>query len=224
MWHFPSEITDHQLAPSKAFRTRTGEKTGDTDVTTSTLFTPGKEEIYKKHYEEGYDIFDPDYIAWLKINHPTSVSSACSGSSSSATDSSSFQVLSSTSAASQSLADILVLPRAPDRPKKNRKPALNSHAVCITDDKVLEEMRRKETEKAWVHLEREARKTERIRRREEKQRKKKKPSETTCPAKKTPIFFGCQESKFGIKPNKFCVQNLSNAGCLGLEILAQTFW
>lgn len=96
----PSEITDRQLAPSKAFHTRTGEETGDTDVTRSPLFTPGKEEIYKKRYEEGYDIFDPDYTAWLKINHPTSVSSACAGSSSSATDLSSFQVLSSTSAAS----------------------------------------------------------------------------------------------------------------------------
>ena len=57
------------------------------------------------------------------------------------------------------------------------------HAVCITDDKVLEEIGRKETEKARVQLEREARKTERICRREEKQRKKKKKqSDTSCPA------------------------------------------
>ena len=29
----------------------------------------------KKRYEEGYDLEDPGYVAWLKINHPTEVCS-----------------------------------------------------------------------------------------------------------------------------------------------------
>ena len=71
----PSEITDQQIAPSKAVRYKTGAETDADDVPTSPLFSPEKEDLYKKRYEEGYNVDDPDYIAWLKINHPTSVSS-----------------------------------------------------------------------------------------------------------------------------------------------------
>ena len=31
------------------------------------LFSPDKVELYKKSYEEGYDLDDPSYIAWLKL-------------------------------------------------------------------------------------------------------------------------------------------------------------
>ena len=39
----------------------------------NSLFSLDKVELYKKWYEEGYDLNDPSYIAWLKINHPTFV-------------------------------------------------------------------------------------------------------------------------------------------------------
>ena len=71
----PSEITDRQIAPSKAVCYQAGAETDAGDVPASPLFSPEEEDLYKKRYEEGYNIDDPNYIAWLKINHPTSVSS-----------------------------------------------------------------------------------------------------------------------------------------------------
>ena len=47
------------------------------------LFSPDKVELYKKYYEEGYDLDDPSYTAWLKIDHPTEVCSNTTKSSSS---------------------------------------------------------------------------------------------------------------------------------------------
>ena len=133
----PSEITDRQIAPSKAVRYKTGAAD---DVPTSPLFSPEKEDLYKKRYEEGYNVDDPDYIAWLKINHPMSVSSIYSGSSSSSVIvSTGFQSPSSRKSSAGVLADVLVLPHPTAGARKKRKPALNSKAVCITEDEVLEE-------------------------------------------------------------------------------------
>ena len=51
--------------------------------TSNSLFSPDQIELYKKRYEEGYDLNDPGYIAWLKINHPTEFCSNTAKSSSS---------------------------------------------------------------------------------------------------------------------------------------------
>ena len=32
-----------------------------------------KEELYQKRFEEGYDIYDSEYLEWLENNHPESV-------------------------------------------------------------------------------------------------------------------------------------------------------
>ena len=54
----PGEVTDRQLAPSKAVCPR--------DVTPNPpLFSKEKEELFQKRYEESYDILDPEYVAWL---------------------------------------------------------------------------------------------------------------------------------------------------------------
>ena len=29
-----------------------------------------KEDLYQQRFEEGYDLFDPDYILWLEQHHP----------------------------------------------------------------------------------------------------------------------------------------------------------
>ena len=142
----PSEISDRQIAPSKAVCCYAGAEKDSDDVPTSPLFTPEKEDLYKKRYEEGYNVDDSDYIAWLKIDYPTSVSSIYSGSSSSsAIDSTAFQ---SSKLSAGELDGILVLPHPTAGTKKKRKPALNSKAVCITEDEVLEELKKKENEKA----------------------------------------------------------------------------
>ena len=79
----PSEISDGQIGPSKVVCCHARADTDADDITTSPLVTPEKEDLYKERYEEEYNVDDPDYIAWLKTNHPTSVSSIYSGSSSS---------------------------------------------------------------------------------------------------------------------------------------------
>ena len=60
------------------------------------------------------------------------------------------------------LAEVLTLPQHTGRAKCKRKPALNSKAVCITEDEVLGELKRKECEKAELEKEKEAKKMERI--------------------------------------------------------------
>ena len=84
----PSEVTDRQIAPSKLFQQQSTKSSQDvgSEIPTSTskdpLFSPDKVALYKKRYEEGYDLEDPGYVAWLKINHPTEVCSIATKSSS----------------------------------------------------------------------------------------------------------------------------------------------
>ena len=97
---------------------------------------------------------DPSYTAWLKIYHPTEVCSTT-------TKSSSSLVLSKDSAGSgksklssdDALSEILALPRPVPRNKSKRKPALNAKAVCITEDNVLKDLKKKEAEKAEAEKE-----------------------------------------------------------------------
>jgi len=69
----PGEVNDRQLAPSKALLC---PKTGNVDNAKTTptpgspLFSPEQEALYQKRFDENYDISDPSYVAWLKINHP----------------------------------------------------------------------------------------------------------------------------------------------------------
>ena len=59
------------------------------------------------------------------------------------------------------LSEILALPCPVPRTKSKRKPALNAKAVCVTDDTVLEGLKRKEVEKAEAEKEKEAKRIER---------------------------------------------------------------
>ena len=119
----PGEVTDRQLAPSKAVCSR--------DVTPNPpLFSKEKEELFRKRYEEKYDIPDPEYVAWLRLNHPDAEVSPSEASSLSSGKQGSVD-------SSKVLAEVLVLPepRAPKR--RQREPA---RAKCITNDSVLEEL------------------------------------------------------------------------------------
>ena len=79
----PGEVSDRQLAPSKAFQPQKPSQVGsesekikqlesssDSPVAGNDLFTPEEEVLYKRRYDEGYDLADPGYMVWLKINHP----------------------------------------------------------------------------------------------------------------------------------------------------------
>ena len=176
----PNEVTDRQIAPSKPFQQLQTESSQEGSVsdnpTSNSLFSPDEVELYKKRYEEGYNLDDPSYTAWLKINHPTEVCSNTVKSSSSLVSGE----LSKTSrdsvnsgklklSSGDALSEILTLPCPVPRTKSKHKAVLNAKAICITDDAVLADLKRKEVEKA------EAKETKRIERehkkkiREEKQ-------------------------------------------------------
>jgi len=95
---------------------------------------------------------DPSYISWLKISHPTKVCSNTAAKSSSSLASSEPSKTSKDSAncgsgklklsSDDALSQLLVLPCAIPKSKNKCKPALNAKAVCITDDSVLEDLKR----------------------------------------------------------------------------------
>ena len=150
----PSEVTDRQIAPSKLFQQQSTKSSQDvgSEIPTSTskdpLFSPDKVALYKKRYEEGYYLEDPGYVAWLKINHPTEV---CSIATKSSSDSGKLLLKEKDSSdsgkpkpsSSDAVSEILVFPSPVSRPKSKRKPALNARTVCITDDGVLEELKKR---------------------------------------------------------------------------------
>ena len=41
-----------------------------TDEENKADFTKEEDAKFAKRFEEGYDLYDPKYISWLKINHP----------------------------------------------------------------------------------------------------------------------------------------------------------
>jgi len=142
----PGEVNDRQLAPSKALLC---PKTGNVDNAKTTptpgspLFSPEQEALYQKRFDENYDISDPSYVAWLKINHPEAELSVAS---SVGTSSSGQHHLGSVNSAkdtdsSDILSEVLVLPEPKKKPASKRKPALTKKTLCLTEDDVLEKER-----------------------------------------------------------------------------------
>ena len=171
------------------------------DVSTQQQSNDEKESLYRKRYDEGYDVFDDEYVEWLRYNHPesvptslvtgsTTVSSLSSDTQSPECSASNTSIVSThcgsssnSTTISTTLSDILSLPR-PKTPRTKRKKGLNTKALCITDTQVLEELQekekeRKEEKKKARQLEREHRKLEKLRKDEEKKVHKK-----TVPRKK----------------------------------------
>ena len=68
----PGEVSDCQLAPSKALcsQPQSCNTTSDSPPG-SPLFSSEHVALYEKRYEEKYNLLDdPGYVAWLKIYHP----------------------------------------------------------------------------------------------------------------------------------------------------------
>ena len=175
----PSEVTDRQIAPSKPFQQQSTESTQDGSASDNSikdpLFSPDKVELYEKRYKEGYDLDDPSYTAWLRINHPTEV---CSNTTKSSSSLVSGELLKDSSdsvkpklSSGDALAKILALPCPVPRTKSKHKPALNAKAVCITDDTILEGLKRKEVEMAEAEKEKETKRIERERKKKIKEEK-----------------------------------------------------
>ena len=67
----PGEVTDRQLATSKGFCPKSTASSSNTGKVETPLFLKEQETLYKRRFEEKYDVInDPDYLAWVKINHP----------------------------------------------------------------------------------------------------------------------------------------------------------
>ena len=83
----PSVVDDRCTAPTKVFHTSNGtsskskienlmsivnddchSKSSDLE-NEQELFSLEQEKLFAKRYEEGYNLADPTYIAWLKLNH-----------------------------------------------------------------------------------------------------------------------------------------------------------
>ena len=144
----PGAVTDRQLAPSKAFQSKDKvESTVTESSLDNTLFTQEEQKLYQKRYEEGYNISDPSYVAWL---HPSIVLSAASSENSSLPSSASCTNFSSEprSNTSDVLSEILVLPKPKTASsRRQRRKGLNSKAVCITEDEVLQKLKAEKEEK-----------------------------------------------------------------------------
>ena len=105
------------------------------------LCTSEQERLYERRFQEGYDLQDPDYEAWVRINHPTDASSEHCFSNSLSVESQSGTLSSSVGASDSSavLSEVLVLPKPKEATKKRKcKEGLNKKAVCITDRSVGE--------------------------------------------------------------------------------------
>ena len=157
----PSAVDVRQLAPSKAFRTTpipTRKESiadesacGTNDEPSSPLFTKEQENLYSKRFVEGYDLDDPGFVAWLKINHPDKCVSATGFSTETSSSDKAFPSTTIApcgsvpplSGTSDVLSEVLVLPHL-QAPKRKKKTAMNSRTVCITTS---EELKKKEKKK-----------------------------------------------------------------------------
>ena len=183
----PGEVSDCQVAPSKAVRSQNDQPSvsststlvpqsnsllnaspdsqaprsqSSTDL--SSIFTEEQMKLFEKRFEEGYDLQDEEYSAWVRIYHPEKTSPSPSVVSSGSTKSNLDVVK-----------EILTLPkpRPSSQTRKGRK-AVNATAICITDDDILEEMKRKKKEKEAAEEEKELRKIEREKKKRGRRRNK----------------------------------------------------
>ena len=111
------------------------------------LFSPEKEILFQKRFEEGYDIQDEMYVAWIRINNPERCLSVDSSSSVSANSDVKVSSNPSSIELNDVLSEVLVRPKPKEISRRKRKAGINQRSVCLTDDNVLsslkEEVQRK---------------------------------------------------------------------------------
>lgn len=182
----PGEVTDRQLAPSKAVGKQHNVASDSSDCRpeevapsnfSPPLFSAEKESLYRKRFEEGYNVSDPEYIAWLRINHPEfDVSGTFSDSSSLASSKKHSSCASDKQ--SSDLSDILVLPKPVETVKsagkERKKTGLNTNkTVCITEDGVLEKLKEDKQLKAEAERAKEVKRFERQQKKKAREEEKK---------------------------------------------------
>lgn len=183
----PGEVTDRQIGPSKVFCQHDTEMIASSDPSPpvdgsaeadapcgSPLFSMEREALFQKRYEEGYDLFDAEYVAWLRIAHPEMNVSATKDDlslSGSSGKTCSEKQASLSECSSTDLSDILVVPKV--APKKKKRQALNSQkTVLLTDPDTLTRLKTEQEEKERKILEKEEEKERKILEKEAKKREK----------------------------------------------------
>ena len=165
----PGEVTDRYLAPSKALYKPQNESLDSSSASNASSprdnslpekrkFTPEQCKLYEMRFSEGYDLPDADYMAWLLINHPDTLSDSAPDSLVTHLSALSFKS-DPLSSISDPLSEVLSLPKPSDMTKKQRKkPGLNRLAVTITDEDVLIKIKEKQEEKIRKEAEKERKK------------------------------------------------------------------
>ena len=195
----PGAVDDRCMAPSKAFvknRESAAITVPNTDTCTnsvpsSPVFTKEQEELFIKRFEECFDIADPSYVAWLKINHPevalsvagtsTTTCTSSQPTSASSVDKQPAGDTSKANSASDILSEVLVLP-APRELKQKQKGGLTTKG-CILTDMIddLKEKEKKQIEEKEMKLARKLEKEEnrriRAEQKEQKQKERQKAKE-----------------------------------------------
>ena len=138
----PSSVDDRQLAPSIALSRKADgpplQKEDDNEQLM--LFSPEKEKCFARRFEEGYDIQDTEYIAWIKINHPERCLSNVSSSSMPAASTNSSGTCTTNSkspdseakASCNDLSDILSLPKPKETSGRRRKTGINKKKLFVS--------------------------------------------------------------------------------------------
>jgi hypothetical protein len=181
----PGQISDRELAPSRAFV----HSSSDSQLFVA-QFTQEQIDLFKTRFEEGFDLDDPDYLKWRKIHHPDTCMCSNTISTSSAGDVVSVaspsvshsnpsaaslttcapDSICSFSSQSDTLSEILSLPKPKQRKQKRR--GMNTRAVVITDDEVLKELEDKVEQKQSREEEKERKKIERERKKKAQEDKR----------------------------------------------------
>jgi len=131
-------------------------------------FSPEQEALFRRRYEEKFDLPDPEYQKWLAINQPEDVKS----SGSMVTHISGSRSVQSSGTSSDVLSEVLKLPE-PQPPKRKRKAGFNTgKAVSITNDSFVSDLKDKEEEKKAREEEKKAKQIEKQRKKEEREKKK----------------------------------------------------
>lgn len=126
--------------------------------------------LFRTRYEEGYDIFDSEYVEWLQLIHPESIPKSLATQSASISSPNSEKVSHECSGSSVSvnsthcesstttttLSDIRSLPKPTSPRNKRRKGNFNAKAQCLTKSEVLEELKEKKKEKEQKDKEKES--------------------------------------------------------------------
>ena len=161
----PGEVIDRQLAPSKALKKPETQS-----------FSPDQIKLFEQRFEEGYDVPDPEYLAWRSAKHPSPGSVSSEASTAYAATSSSTPVsIGNTShrSSEEVLNELLTLPQPPStRSGRPRKKGVNEKALELTDDSILRGMKEKEVSSAEAKKKKEENRIERERRVKERLEKK----------------------------------------------------